>query len=181
MKALKSLLCTNFKEYVILAKAFSFLLASQKRDLTCGSNVILLSIWILRSFSNLLLEMAIPPRRCDFSGFAFRRLSVNHLKKILDIFSRSRNSLFKLTLVEWGVLTSAWLVISRSRKNLNKLYRNMLNNYGPSMDAWLTLKIISGHEMCVSFNSTFCFCLIKCECNDIYPISMKFSDQQFMR
>ena len=39
MKALRSFLCSNFKEYAILAKAFSFWLAFLQRDLTWGSNV----------------------------------------------------------------------------------------------------------------------------------------------
>ena len=62
MKALRrSFLCSNFKEYAILAKAFSFWLAFLHRNLTWGSNVSLLSKWIPRSFSHLLLEMAISP------------------------------------------------------------------------------------------------------------------------
>ena len=39
----------NFKEYAILAKAFSFLLAYLQRDLTWSSNVRLLSICIPRN------------------------------------------------------------------------------------------------------------------------------------
>ena len=35
MKALRSFLCSNSKEYAILAKAFSFWLAFLQRDLTC--------------------------------------------------------------------------------------------------------------------------------------------------
>ena len=98
MKALKrSFLWSNFKEHAILAKTFSFWPAFLQKGLTWGSNVNLLSIWIPRSFSHLLLEMAIPPmliwiscadfvRRCDFSWFAFRRLLVNYLNKVFDIF-----------------------------------------------------------------------------------------------
>ena len=112
MKALKrSFLCSNFKEYTILAKAFSFWLTFLQGDLTWGSNVSLLPMWIPSSFSHLLLEMGIPPmvigiscvefvRRCYFSGFAFRRLSVNDLNKVFDIFSISCNTLFKFMLVE---------------------------------------------------------------------------------
>ena len=119
MKALKrSFLWSNFKEYAILAKAFNFWLAFLQKDLTWGSNVSLLSIWIPRSFSHLLLEISISPmliliscaeyvRRCDFSGFSFRRLSVNHLNKVSEIFPRSCNTLFKFMLDEWGVLSSA--------------------------------------------------------------------------
>ena len=61
MKALRSFLCSNFKEYAILAKAFSFWLAFLQRDLTWGSDVSLLSKWIPRNFSHLLLEMTISP------------------------------------------------------------------------------------------------------------------------
>ena len=112
MKALRrrSFICSNFKEYAILAKAFSFWLVLLERDLTRGSNVSFLSKWIPRSFSHLLLEMAILPmliwiscvefvRRCDFSGFAFRKLAVNHLNKVFEFFSRSCNTLFKF--VRW--------------------------------------------------------------------------------
>ena len=138
-KVLRSILYANFKEYVTLAKAFSFCLAFLQWDLTWSSNVSLLLIPIRRSYSHLPLEMAITSiltriscvefeRRCDFSEFAFRRLSVNdlnksvnhlnksvndlnesvnHLNKIFDIFSRSCNTLFKFILVEWGVLSSA--------------------------------------------------------------------------
>ena len=77
MKALRRFLCSNFKECIILAKAFSFWLAFLQRDLTWGSNISLLFIRMLRSFSHLLLDIAIPPiliwiscveffRRCDF-------------------------------------------------------------------------------------------------------------------
>ena len=93
----KSFLYSNFKEYAILAKAFDFWLAFLQRDLTWGSNFSLWLKWIPRSFLHLLLEMAISPililssrveflRRCGFSGFAFRRLSVNHLNKVFEIF-----------------------------------------------------------------------------------------------
>ena len=62
MKALRrSFLWSNFKEYATLAKACNFWLAFLQRDLTWGSNVSLLSIWIPRSFSHSLLEMAISP------------------------------------------------------------------------------------------------------------------------
>ena len=62
MKALRrSFLCSNFKEYAILAKEFSFWLAFLQRDLIWGSNLSLLSKWKPRSFSHLLLEMAISP------------------------------------------------------------------------------------------------------------------------
>ena len=177
MKALRrSFLWSNFKEHAILAKAFSFWLSFLQRDLTWCSNVNLLSIWIPWSFSHLLLEMAIPymliwiscaefVRKWDFSGFGFRRLSVNHLNKVSDIFSRSCNTLFKFMLVEWGVLLSASLVISRSGKNWKKSHKNMLNSNGPSMDPCGTPKIISDHKLHVSFNFTLCFHLVKCECN----------------
>ena len=83
----RSFLRSNFKEHAILAKAFSFWPAFLQRDLTWGLNVNLLAIWILRSFSHLLLEMAIPSmliwifcvefvKWFDFSGFVFRRLTV---------------------------------------------------------------------------------------------------------
>ena len=108
MKVLRSFLCSYFKEYAILAKAFNFWLDFLQRDLRWSSSVCLLSKWIPRSFSHLLLEMAIPRMliqiscvefvRCDFSGFSFRRLSVNHLNKVLEIFSRSCNTLFKFML-----------------------------------------------------------------------------------
>ena len=117
MKALRSFLCSNFKEYAILAKAFSFWLAFLQRDITSGSNVSLSSKCIPRSFSHLLLEIAISPMliliscvefvRCDFSGYAFRRLSINHLNKVFKVFSRSCNTLLKFMLDEWGVLSSA--------------------------------------------------------------------------
>ena len=129
MKALRrSFLWSSFKEYTILAKALHFWLASLQKDPTWGSNVRFSSIWIPRSFSDLLFDMAIPPmligisftefvRRCDFSGFTFRRFSVKHLNKVFDFFSRSCNTLLKFMLVEWGLLSSALLVISRSEKN----------------------------------------------------------------
>ena len=90
-KVLRSILYANFKEYVTLAKAFSFCLAFLQWDLTWSSNVSLLLIPIRRSYSHLLLEMAITSiltriscvefeRRCDFSEFTFRRLSVNHYR-----------------------------------------------------------------------------------------------------
>ena len=45
---------------------------------------------------NLNFESCIEfVRRCDFSGFAFRRLSVNDLNNIFEIFSRSCNTLFR--------------------------------------------------------------------------------------
>ena len=68
-------------------------------------------------------------------------------------------------LVEWGVLSSMYLVISRSGKNWNKLHRNMLNSDGPSMEPCRTPKIISNHKLCVPFNFTLCFHLVKYECN----------------
>ena len=129
MKALRrGFLCANFKEYAILAKTLSFWQVFLQRDLTWGSNISLLPIWIPRSFSHLLLEMAIPPiliwlscvefvRRCEFSGFAFRRLSAKHLNEVFDSFSKSCNTLFKFLLVEWGVLSSGQLAICRSGKN----------------------------------------------------------------
>ena len=146
MKALRrSFLFSNFKEYAVLAKLFSFWLAFLQRDLTWGSNFSLLLILITRSFSHLLLEMAIPPmliwiylvvylRRCDFSGFAFRRFSMKHLKKRFDYLSRLRNTLFKFMLSEWTVLSSGWLAISRLGKNWNKLHRHMLNSNDPSIN-----------------------------------------------
>ena len=60
-KSVKSFLWSNFKKHAILAKAFSFWLAFLHRDLTRDSNANLLSIWIPRAFSHLLLEMAISP------------------------------------------------------------------------------------------------------------------------
>ena len=61
MKALRrSFISSNFKEHAILAKAFSFWLAFLRIDLTWGLDVNLLSIWIPRSFSHLLLEMTLP-------------------------------------------------------------------------------------------------------------------------
>ena len=108
----RGFLCSNFKEYVILAKGFSFWLAFWQRDFTWGSNVSLLSKWIPRRFSHLLLEILIWIScvefvRCDFSGFAFKRLSVKHLNKVYETFSRSCYTLFTFMLDEWGVLSSA--------------------------------------------------------------------------
>ena len=61
MKELRrSLHWSNFKEHAILAKAMRFCLVFLQRDFIWGSNVSLLSIWIPRSFSHLLLEIAIP-------------------------------------------------------------------------------------------------------------------------
>ena len=62
MKALRrSFLLSNFKENAILAKAFGIWLVFLQADLTWDLNVTLLSIWIPRGFSHLILEMAIPP------------------------------------------------------------------------------------------------------------------------
>ena len=106
MKALRrSFLCSNLKEYLIIKKAFNFWLAFLQRDLTCSSWG-LLSKWMPARFSHLLLEMAILPmltwiscvefvRRCDLSGFAFRRLSVNYLNKVFATFScMIKNTIF---------------------------------------------------------------------------------------
>ena len=55
IKALRrSFLCSSFKEYEILAKAFSFWLAFLRRDLTWGSDISLWSVWMPRRFSHLL-------------------------------------------------------------------------------------------------------------------------------
>ena len=61
-------------------------------------------------------------------------------------------------LVELGVLSSAYLVISRSGKNWNKSRRNMLNSNGPGMEPCGAPK---DHELYVPFNFTLCFCLVK--------------------
>ena len=121
MKALRrSFLCSNFAEYAVLAKSTSFWLAFLHRNLTWGSNGSWLSKWISRSFSHLLLEMTIPSiliwiscvyfvGRCDFSGFTFRRLSMNHQSKVLEIFPRLCNTLFIFLLVEWGLLSPTYM------------------------------------------------------------------------
>ena len=160
----------------MLVKGFSFWLAFLQRDLTWGSNVSLLSIWMPRSFSHWLLGMTISPilillscpellKRCDFSGFTFRRVSVNYLNKVFVNFSRSCNTLFKVMLVEWGVLSSAWLVISRSRESWNKSHKNMLNSTGLSMEPCGIPKIISNHELYVPFSFTLCHVLVRYKCN----------------
>ena len=130
----RSFLCSNFKECAILVK---FLLSVRDGH---SPNV----IWIS------CVEFV---RRCDFSGFAFRRLLLNYLNKVPDIFSRWCNTLFKFMWVEWGML-----VISRSWKNWNKSHRNMLNSIGPSMELCGTAKIISNHDLFMTFNFSLCFC-----------------------
>ena len=131
---------------------------------------------ISRRFSHLLLEIVVTPMliwvccvefitKCDFSRFAFRRLSVNHLNKIFDIFYRSYNMLFKFMLVEWRILPSAWLLISRSGKHWIKSHRSTLNSNVPSMKPCGTPKIISDLELYVQLNFILCFLLVKYGCN----------------
>ena len=88
MKALRrGFLCSNFKEYAIPSKAFSFWLAFLQRDLTSGSNVSLLSKWIPRSFSHLLFEMVIQPMliwvSCD--EFVLRMLFIVLLSSSIPV------------------------------------------------------------------------------------------------
>ena len=133
--------------------------------------------WIPRSFPHLLLEIAIPTMliwiSCvvfvkirDSSGFAFRRFSVNHLNKVLNLFLDRVKHLIQ-TYVSWvgSVITGVVGAISRSEKNWNKSHINMLNNNGPSMDPCGTLKIISDNKLYVPLNFNLCFRLVKWECN----------------
>ena len=131
---------------------------------------------ISRIFSYIPLEMAVPPmliwvrcveftRKCDFSGFEFRRLLVNHLNKVFYIFCKSDNMLFKFMLVEWRILPSAWLLISRSGKHWIKSHRSTLNSNVPSMKPCGTPKIISDLELYVQLNFILCFLLVKYGCN----------------
>ena len=94
---------SNLKEYTVIAKALSFC-----REILHGPQMLACYKYgYPKAFPHLLSEMAIPPvliwiscsgfvRRCDFSGFSFRRLLVNHLNKIFDICYRSCNTLFNL-------------------------------------------------------------------------------------
>ena len=92
-----SFLSSNCKKYWILERASSFWLHLFQKGFIWSSNVNLLWKLITRGFSDLLLEIAVPPkliwissyvfvRRWDLSGFAFRRSSVNHLIKDLTLF-----------------------------------------------------------------------------------------------
>ena len=135
--------------------------------LTWGSNVILLSILIPRSFSRLLLG------RDEHSNFSYcvRKtmwliwISVSYLNKVLYYFSRSHNTLLKFY-VSWAVGVIICVVgNSRLGKNWNKSYKNVLNSSGLSIEPCGTLKIIPDHELYVPFTFTLCFRLVKCECN----------------
>ena len=136
MKALRrSFLWSKSNEYAILAKAFSFWRAFLQRSymgLKCQFIIKMDTQKLFRitagdgNFTNVNLnflcyvrkKMATSPmliwiscvelvRRCGFARFAFRRLSVNHLNKVFEFFSRSCNTLLKFMLDEWGVLSSA--------------------------------------------------------------------------
>ena len=148
MKALRrSFLCSNFAEYAVLAKSTSFWLAFLHRNLTWGSNGSWLSKWISRSFSHLLLEMTIPSiliwiscvyfvGRCDFSGFTFRRLSMNLRVKYLRFF------------LDCVIPYSYFYQLSGDYYHLstwNKSQKNMLNSNGLSMEPCGNPKIISDH------------------------------------
>ena len=68
-------------------------------------------------------------------------------------------------LVEWRLLLSVQLVMSRSGENWNKSHRKMLNSNGPNMEPYGTPKLISDHKLYVPFSFTLCFRLVKYECN----------------
>ena len=149
MKALRRrFLCSNFKEYAILAIAFSFLLVFWRRDPILGSNESLLSIWIPRSFSHLVLEMTIPPMWNDFLlnilGLSLEdyrwAIWVKYLTFFLDNVIPYSN-LCSL-LFDWGAL-----LIPRSTKSWNQSHRNMQNSNAPSMEPCGTPKIISNHKL----------------------------------
>ena len=95
---------------------------------------------------------------CDFFGFVFRRLSVNHLNKVLEIFPRSSNTLNKFMLDgKWVVVSSASFSISTSGKNWVVSHGNMLNSNGPSMEPRGTPKRISDHDMSCTCHSISLF------------------------
>ena len=73
--------------------------------------------------------------------------------------------LFKFMLVEWRILPSAWLLISRSGKHWIKSHRSTLNSNVPSMKPCGTPKIISDLELYVQLNFILCFLLVKYGCN----------------
>ena len=100
------------------------------------------------NFTNVNLNFLcwVRKKMC-FSGFAFRRLSVNDLNKVFEIFSRSCNTLLKFMLDKWGMLSSVQFAISTSELN------------------WEFQTRISDHELYVPFNFTLSFRLVKYECN----------------
>ena len=89
---------------------------------------------------------------------------MNHLNKVFDFFSRSCNTLFKFIVVEWALLSSAELIMSRLGKNWSKSHRNMLNSNSPTIEPCGTPKIIY-HELYVTSNFNLCLLLVKYECN----------------
>ena len=128
--------------------------------------------------------MVIPPRiygvelvkRCDFSGFAFRRFSVNHLNKVFHSFSRLCSPLLK-----------SMLPVDTGRKlNVHKTFRRrperLLNflytfNLCPVSMGFMTrhhfaskflkeISIIIISISCLNFHASHCtkneiFCLTK--------------------
>ena len=68
------------------------------------------------------------------SGLHLNKLSLNHLNKLLDTFSRESIKSLILFADVIGVLSSANLAISTSFKTKNKSARNILNKSGPNID-----------------------------------------------
>ena len=76
-----------------------------------------------------------------------KKLSLNHLNKLLDAFSRESLKSSTLLADVNGVLSSAMLAIFTSFKTKNKSARNILNKSGPNIDPWGTPSIISHQSL----------------------------------
>lgn len=159
MKALS----TGFKQYAILAIAFSFWLFFFTERPYMGSK------FHMDTFTT-------GDRHCTDVNLSFcqkmwlfhvpiRRLWVNQLNNLFDSFSRLCNIFFQIHVSSVGSVIICVVGNIQIGKNWNKSHRNMLNSNGPSMKPCEAAKIISDDELYVPFNFTLCFCLVKSEGN----------------